>query len=677
MKVKLKLDAQQLKQAAIAHVEKVVFGVLALVALMMMLKSFGLEKFPKTPSDFTAATNNAKQRLDTEEGAARALVQKTLKPKEYLAIANKNTEKFLADGYAWANVKPQVFPSGGLRKEPQYVQVEDLRAVASRAVFNAQALMSVADVVPPAGDDAAADAPPAKEPRATTSKPMGGGKPMGGSKPMGGGKPMGGSMVKSGAKPMGGSSRRSPSLINSAGLSFVVVTGRIPYAKQLKAFKEAVGTAEYRLPTDNTPEYLSPLVERAEVLPGAVEKDLKWVKVSGTKAPSTATKDRLSKMPDPFLDPQYLSDALTEPVYTLALGEWDPETIVPEEFRLKELPADAAAATAPVEEAPPAEGDDAIRPDDLGTGPGSVSGGPGVQQLGGNRPMGGGARPMGGGGRPMGGGGRPMGGRPMGGGNAMGGARPAGVANANEPTVDKYLFRFFDFSAEPGKRYRYRVRLFLKNPNEGVEARYLEDAKLAQQSFRYTEPSAPTEPASVPNDGTLIAGTYKPPAGPVEAAANVVLTQFIEQGGRTAIKELPQLFRGQLANISTKAAEAMIIEDETGELQPSDESVKFQNNLMLLDVSPADRNKPADVLIMNAEGKLVVLSGEAEKDRYADLTKKIAKVKLDQLKASKEEKDKERDKERAARRPAEDKDKKDKDKEDPNQNGGFTDAAGF
>ncbi len=248
------------------------------------------------------------------------------------------------------------------------------------------------------------------------------------------------------------------------------------------------------------------------------------------------------------------------------------------------------------------------------------------------------------------------------------------MVNGNEVAVDKLLFRFFDFSAEPGKRYRYRVRLFLKNPNEGVEARFLEDPKLAQQTYRYTAASDPTEPASVPNDGTLIAGTYKPAPPTGEATANVVLTQFIEQGGRTAVKDMPQLFRGQLANIDAKATEAMILEDETGELLPSKESVKFQNNLMLLDVSPADRNKPADVLIMNGEGKLVVLSGEAEKDRYADLSKKLAKAKLDQLKASKEEKDDKRDKERAARRPPEDKDKKDKDKD--NQDGNLLDASG-
>ena len=31
--------------------------------------------------------------------------------------------------------------------------------------------------------------------------------------------------------------------------------------------------------------------------------------------------------------------------------------------------------------------------------------------------------------------------------------------------VDFWLLRFFDFSVQPGKRYKYRVRLVLADPN--------------------------------------------------------------------------------------------------------------------------------------------------------------------------------------------------------------------
>ena len=100
---------------------------------------------------------------------------------------------------------------------------------------------------------------------------------------------------------------------------------------------------------------------------------------------------------------------------------------------------------------------------------------------------------------------------------------------------------------------------------------------------------------------------------------------------------------------------------------------------MLLDVSPAERNKPADVLIMNGEGKLVVLSGEAEKDRYAELSKKLAKAKFEQLKASKDEKDDKREKDRKARKPPEDKDAKDteKEKKEKELQDGNLDVGGF
>ncbi|GAG45896.1 unnamed protein product, partial [marine sediment metagenome] len=46
------------------------------------------------------------------------------------------------------------------------------------------------------------------------------------------------------------------------------------------------------------------------------------------------------------------------------------------------------------------------------------------------------------------------------------------LGDPNQPP--KYLlFRFFDFSVEPGKHYQYRARLVLNNPNYRVEPRYL------------------------------------------------------------------------------------------------------------------------------------------------------------------------------------------------------------
>src|SRR5262249_19707852 len=67
----------------------------------------------------------------------------------------------------------------------------------------------------------------------------------------------------------------------------------------------------------------------------------------------------------------------------------------------------------------------------------------------------------------------PMGpGGPEGGpGGYRGGGGPGQAAtqhNSLPKGVDYYLLRFLDFSVEPGKKYKYRVKLVLQDPNYGL-----------------------------------------------------------------------------------------------------------------------------------------------------------------------------------------------------------------
>ena len=40
-------------------------------------------------------------------------------------------------------------------------------------------------------------------------------------------------------------------------------------------------------------------------------------------------------------------------------------------------------------------------------------------------------------------------------------------------TVPNWLLRFFDFSVEPGKKYKYRVQLVMLDPNQTSVDRYV------------------------------------------------------------------------------------------------------------------------------------------------------------------------------------------------------------
>jgi len=88
-------------------------------------------------------------------------------------------------------------------------------------------------------------------------------------------------------------------------------------------------------------------------------------------------------------------------------------------------------------------------------------------------------------------------------GRGFGQPAPAATPD-NAVVVDNKLFRFIDFTAEPGKTYRYRVQLVVNNPNFGLLPDCLLDAKTASIA---TLPSewAVTGPITIPRDYRLLA----------------------------------------------------------------------------------------------------------------------------------------------------------------------------
>jgi len=134
--------------------------------------------------------------------------------------------------------------------------------------------------------------------------------------------------------------------------------------------------------------------------------------------------------------------------------------------------------------------------------------------------------PTGPAGRGMGPGFTGPGGRPMTGSSDAGSgfaARPYGGGDyGGDMTAvqsPKYLlFRFFDYTVQPGRYYQYRVQLWLANPNYGLPPQYLENEGLAQQDHLRTPFSAPTATVPVPLDSRVLLA----PAKPKDAAAGMV-----------------------------------------------------------------------------------------------------------------------------------------------------------
>ena len=136
--------------------------------------------------------------------------------------------------------------------------------------------------------------------------------------------------------------------------------------------------------------------------------------------------------------------------------------------------------------------------------------------------------------------------------------------------IEYQLFRFFDFDVEPGKQYRYRVRLVLANPNYQMNPLFLEDEK--QSKIPYLEEkgeddergwSEPTPAVFVPRDGRVLVASVNMPRDQhlavMEPTATFGVVRFAMDTGETLFQEFPdpeitdknipgKIYRGQLAN---------------------------------------------------------------------------------------------------------------------------------
>jgi hypothetical protein len=222
-----------------------------------------------------------------------------------------------------------------------------------------------------------------------------------------------------------------------------------------------------------------------------------------------------------------------------------------------------------------------------------------------------------------------------------------GVQGMVMKKADIALFRFFDFTVQPGKHYRYRVRLTLANPNYGISARYLDREELAKDRYIETDWSEPTDVISVPRDSRLLVGPVKSSRYvTVEPSATVMLIHFDEMTGDESSVEKAEILRGQLANYieeiekkpppgtmlgmdammmdAAGGADAMMPgppgprprqrERRTNQPEVEKEKIEYRTGQLVLDMTGGDSlpgrdrdlTEPGKVLLFDADGNLVV-----------------------------------------------------------------------
>ncbi len=346
------------------------------------------------------------------------------------------------------------------------------------------------------------------------------------------------------------------------GVYWALVTGVVPLKKQLGEYQRAFQRSQAQDKDRDTPNYLGYMIERAEIGPDG--KALAWVQVDKKAIAEFAAKWAY------YADEVAVADTvdlkLAADLGPLLNRTWGTEVVHPPQVK-------------PATEVKQAEAEQ-NQPADDGEQKFDAFGNPIAPK------------------QPVKGPVRAMPGRPQ--------------DRKDKPVVDFKLFRFFDFTVEPGKRYKYRIQLGLANPNFDVLPRFLKKAESATVKFRLTEWSAETPIVQIPRGDQILAGP--PPARKptdTEPQATLMLIAFDKDRGMQAVtKETGR--RGAVMNFKKD----VMVKDPLQNKLVEQKGVDFSPNALVLDIRGGRQlpgkdklTEPSEVLLLDAEGRLVS-SGE-------------------------------------------------------------------
>jgi hypothetical protein len=339
--------------------------------------------------------------------------------------------------------------------------------------------------------------------------------------------------------------------------SWVVITALVPVDKQAAEHARVFSQAQGGNPQRDIPLYAGKSVERAEIDERQPDK-LEWKLLTASQL-----EQQWEGTIGELVDPRFIEPTLVDPLGPRVGEDWEYDAISHPGLELataEEAPAEAPAA--PPAAAAPAAGSPLMRgqpqPEAAPTAPA---------------------------------------------------AKPASPASDR---VTHKLLRVFDYSVQPGKKYRYRVKLGLENPNFGVHVRYLKNpgAPENKESIRLAkEWTEPTPVVTVPEGYGVLAGSVEASRDPW---AKLLLTA-IKPDGLVAAAEV-RVQRGSVAN---KREKVEVIDPRDGTRQPAAD-VDFKTRMVVVDVfggkmvsGPKRRvespiNAPGEVLLLDAAGNLVV-----------------------------------------------------------------------
>ena len=379
---------------------------------------------------------------------------------------------------------------------------------------------------------------------------------------------------------------------NYYGHHWVVLTGLLPYEAQVMEYERQFRNSIYVRPVGDTPEYLDMVVERAEIDPTAPDAPPKWTELKLQE--NFELWSGFAAQGPQVLPPaqELVLDGTTHRVPPL-LGR-DPDARYAHEPELpfvlqqrEAAKADPAATPAP---GTPAPGKGAVRP-----GRGNPEAAAAAAKA-----------------------------------SEEAQKQAAAQAQQQQKPPQYKLFRFCDFSVERLKTYRYRAKLFLKNPNAGVAPQYLKDYKYAQGADRQTDWSPVSNPVSLPRDYELTVVDIRPGVSGIETFARIAIRKFEPTFGGF----VDQVFgdfadKTPTSNRSYERGTLLNFDNVEGQYktpvgEPKAGRVNFITNSMLAGIAGGDRppasgtpgsgpsfgnlRAPAEIVVVGPDGRLSIHS---------------------------------------------------------------------
>jgi hypothetical protein len=656
------------------HGEKAAIAIVGFIALWLVYKTTSLprledkykaDKLHREITETSSAVQSAAWPDPTSEQAHEVRIATPINEKADVPVSPE------AYKVSTAALDPQVVTPTVLRTDPTLLNAVDVRANGGSGLlaFQDEAIRKAREIKRAAeeqerlkkeSDKAAKEQKENEQPGAKGRKPGGPGSELS-NQPFDPAHPKR-RQVEGGSRAMGVPLQGGERIEQAY---WACVVAKVPIREQLKLYQDAFEKAKGGFdPSRDFPQYKGYFVQRAEVIPG---KDLDWkpVPVYDGQRASVVNKTPLNPasmvamggrvmaklyenaakywagMSPDVIDGRFSDYILTFPLPPLVGRDWGADAThpdIPLAINTPPLEQENAPTTPNAPTDKPAGDDNAFAASDPGTmpvGPGGFSAGPG-------RMAGPGAYARGPGmGRPgmssemMGRlGGPGMMGGPEGGGRGFASAGPgpgAGAARTSlAKSVDFLLFRFFDFTVEPGKKYKYRVRLALADPNYSlpdnvlaptVLDRHRQESQAAKaknsqrQDIRVIEKwSDPSPTVGIPLSGGVKLVDVKTPSGDKvndEPSATLLVDSFdvdeTDKNNAIQAANKKEFRRGGVANMTEKT-EYLV---EGGIAIDSTDKFHFVTGMTLVDIDGGKKlvreyTSPARAMVMGPSGELYI-----------------------------------------------------------------------